>query len=203
VAEQVVVNLLSSAIQQAQPGPLHVALTSEAGQASLTVRYLPESTAMSAPPVNLVIAQMAGQLGWVVRRNDQVDGTRIIALNMTTYSLSVLVIDDNEGLVKLVGRYLTDLACRVISAENGLEGLRLAQEELPDVIVLDVMIPQVHGWEVLQRLRNDPGTARIPIIVCSVINDPELAHSLGASLFLPKPVSRDKILNALHQLAVL
>jgi CheY-like chemotaxis protein len=203
VAEQVVVNLLSNAIQQAQPGALRVALTSDAGQASLTVRYLPEPTMASAPPVNLVIAKMADQLGWVVRKKDQTDGIRIIALNMTTYGPSVLVIDDNEGLVKLVGRYLTDQTCRVISAEDGLEGLRLAEEELPDVIILDVMIPQVHGWEVLQRLRNHPETARIPVIICSVINDPELAYSLGASLFLPKPVSRNKILKALHELDVL
>lgn len=203
VAEQVVVNLLSNAIQQSQPGDLRVALASEEDQASLSVHYLPDPTAVSAPPVSLVVAQMADQLGWEVRRKDSPDGARVIALQMTTYGPSVLVIDDNEGLVKLIGRYLTDHACRVIAAQTGLEGLRLAQEELPDAIVLDVMIPQVHGWEVLQRLRNHPGTAHIPVIICSVINDPELAYSLGASLFLPKPVSRDKILNALHQLDVL
>ncbi len=203
VAEQVMVNLLSNAIQQAQPGALHVALTFEADQASLSVRYLPEPTAASAPPVSLVVAQMADQLGWKVKRKDRPDGVRVITLQMATYGPSVLVIDDNEGLVKLIGRYLTDQACRVISAENGQEGLRLAQEESPDAVVLDVMIPEVHGWEVLQRLRNHPGTASIPVIICSVINDPELAYSLGASLFLPKPVSREKILNALHQLDVL
>jgi len=203
VAEQVVVNLLSNAIQQAQPGALHVALISEEDQASLTVHYLPDPTAASAPPVDLVVTQMADQLGWKVRRKDRSDGARVIALQMATYGPSVLVIDDNEGLVKLIGRYLTDQACRVIAAADGQEGLRLAREELPDAIVLDVMIPEVHGWEVLQRLRNHPGTARIPVIICSVIDDPELAYSLGASLFLPKPVSRDKILNALHQVDVL
>jgi len=65
------------------------------------------------------------------------------------------------------------------------------------------MIPQVHGWEVLQRLRNHPETSAIPIIICSVINDPKLAYSLGASLFLPKPVNRPKILQALRELGVL
>ena len=203
VAEQVLVNLLSNAIQQTQPGALHLALKVEEDQASITLRYLPESTAASTPPVNLVVAQLADQLGWKVRRWDHADGWRVISLHMATHGPSVLVIDDNEGLVKLIGRYLTDQACRVIAAENGPEGLRLAREELPDAIVLDVMIPQLHGWEVLQRLRNHPETANVPVIICSVINDPELAYSLGASLFLPKPVSRDKILKALHQLEVL
>jgi CheY-like chemotaxis protein len=122
---------------------------------------------------------------------------------MAIYGPTVLVVDDNEGLVKLLTRYLTDQACRVISASDGQEGLRLAKEHGPDAIVLDVMVPHIHGWEVLQRLRHDPQTANTPIIVCSVINDPGLAYSLGASLFLPKPLSRARVLEALRQLKVL
>jgi CheY-like chemotaxis protein len=64
------------------------------------------------------------------------------------------------------------------------------------------MMPEVDGWEVLQTLRMRPQTATTPVIICSVINDPELAYSLGASLVLPKPVSRDKVLSALRQLKV-
>jgi CheY-like chemotaxis protein len=64
------------------------------------------------------------------------------------------------------------------------------------------MMPGMHGWEFLQRLRNQPATADTPVIVCSVINNPELAYSLGASLFLPKPVNRQDILDALRQLGV-
>jgi CheY-like chemotaxis protein len=68
--------------------------------------------------------------------------------------------------------------------------------------VLDVMMPGMDGWEFLQRLRNQPTTASIPVIVCSVINNPGLAYSLNASLFLPKPVSRRDVLDALRQLNV-
>jgi CheY-like chemotaxis protein len=64
------------------------------------------------------------------------------------------------------------------------------------------MIPEMDGWEVLQRLRNHPQTASIPIIICSVLDSPELAYSLGASLFLSKPIGRDDILNALHKIGV-
>ena len=78
----------------------------------------------------------------------------------------------------------------------------MAEEASPDAIVLDVMMPGMHGWEFLQRLRNQPQTRDIPVLVCSIINNPTLAYSLGASLFLAKPVSRDGVLNALRQLGV-
>ena len=123
--------------------------------------------------------------------------------HVTAHGPTVLVIDDNDGLVKLVQRYLTDRDCRVIAATNGEEGLRLAQELLPDAIVLDVMMPEMDGWELLQRLRNRPQTATIPVIICSVISDPELAYSLGAALSLPKPISRRDVMDALHQLGVM
>jgi CheY-like chemotaxis protein len=153
--------------------------------------------------VNLVVAQLADRLGWLVRQEDQPWGTRVVALHVTTRGPTVLVIDDNEGLVKLVQRYLTDRDCRVIAATNGQEGLRLAQELLPDAIVLDVMMPEMDGWELLQRLRNRPQTATIPVIICSVISDPDLAYSLGAALFLSKPISRRDVMDALRHLGVM
>jgi len=63
-------------------------------------------------------------------------------------------------------------------------------------------MPEMSGWEVLQRLRNHPKTAQIPVIICSVLNNPVLAYSLGASLFLPKPINREDVLSALRQLGV-
>jgi CheY-like chemotaxis protein len=203
VAGQVLVNLLSSAIQQAQPGAIHLKLSPGQDQASISLRYFPEPAAATARPVNVVVEQLADQLGWRLERKDHADGTRIITLRMAVYGPSVLVIDDNEGLVNLLSRYLTDQACQMISATNGQQGLQLAKKHVPDAIILDVMVPHVHGWEVLQRLRHDSQTAHIPIIVCSVINDPGLAYSLGASLFLAKPISRAKVLEALQQLKVL
>jgi CheY-like chemotaxis protein len=203
LARQVLVNALSHAVQQAQPGPMHVTLAPAEERASITLRYEPEPEATNAPTVNLLVAQLADRLGWLVRQEDQPWGTRLVALHVTARGPTVLVIDDNEGLVKLVQRYLTDRDCRVIAATNGRAGMRLAQELLPDAIVLDVMMPEMDGWELLQRLRNRPQTATIPVIICSVISDPELAYSLGAALFLPKPISRRDVMDALHQLGVM
>jgi CheY-like chemotaxis protein len=114
----------------------------------------------------------------------------------------VLIIDDNAGLVNLLQRYLSDRACRVTAAANGLEGLALARKIRPDAIVLDIMMPEMDGWEVLQRLRNDPQTTHIPVIICTVVAEPDLAQALKASHFLPKPVRQVEVLDALRQLGV-
>jgi CheY-like chemotaxis protein len=202
VAQQVLINALSHTIRQAQPGVLKLALNADRSRIALTWQYRPERAAPDTPPIGAVIVQLADRLGWSIKQTDQSDGNRIITVQMTGHCPTVLVIDDNEGLVKLLDSYLTGRACQVVSATNGADGLRLAHELGPDAIVLDVMIPDMDGWEVLQRLRNSPLSAEIPVIMCSVLDSPELAYSLGASLFLPKPVSRDDVLNALGKLDV-
>ena len=203
IAEQVLLNLLSNAVQQSQPGLVHLELGAKNHSAFLNLRYLPGSQVAGASAFNPVIVQMAEQLGWRIEQVEQPSGFRNVLLSVTACGPNVLVIDDNEGLVRLVERYLTDQACRVVMTTDGQEGLRLAVDLAPNAIILDVMMPGMHGWEVLQRLRTHPRTAKIPVIVCSVINDPGLALSLSASLLLPKPVSRERILQALRQLKVL
>ena len=202
VARQVLINTLSRAVEQAQPGTLRLALTAGEGQVSLTLDYEPAPEAAHAPVIDYVIAQLADRLGWTTQQADQPGGMRTVTLALQAHGPTVLVIDDNAGLVELLKDYLTGHACRVVSATSGREGLRLAQEAAPDAIVLDVMMPEIDGWELLQRLRNHPQTAAIPVIICSVFNNPELAYSLGASLFLPKPVSRSDVLTALQRLGV-
>jgi CheY-like chemotaxis protein len=202
VARQVLINTLSRAIEQAQPGAMHLTLAASEEQISLTLGYRPLPEAVDAPVIDYVIAQLVDRLGWTAQQADQPGGLRTVTLALQAHGPTVLVIDDNAGLVELLKDYLTGHACRVVAATSGREGLRLAQEAAPHAIVLDVMMPEIDGWELLQRLRNHPQTAAIPVIICSVFNNPELAYSLGASLFLPKPVSRDDVLAALQRLGV-
>lgn len=203
LARQVLVNLLSHVVGQAQPGPLDLALTAGDGRASLAMRYLPASQASRPPAMNAVLAQLADRLGWTVQQAVLPGGVRQVVLDMTPRGGStVLIIDDNEGLVELLTDYLSGHACRVVAATSGPEGLRLAEELAPDAVVLDVMLPEMDGWELLQRLRHQPQTAATPVIICSVLNNPELAYSLGASLVLSKPVSRNDVLGALRRLQV-
>jgi CheY-like chemotaxis protein len=68
------------------------------------------------------------------------------------------------------------------------------------VVLLDVMMPEVDGWELLGQLRQNPATSHLPVVVCTILPQEELARSLGANAFLQKPISRDDFLRVLDEL---
>ncbi|PIE80315.1 MAG: hypothetical protein CSA11_08295 [Chloroflexi bacterium] len=201
VSQQIFASLFSRVIGVAQKESLALRLNQRQDQAVVTLSYLPDGEA-SPVIVDEVIEQFVQRLGWTIRQEQVVNGRSAIVLNLTGQGALILVVDDNEGLVELLDRYLTGHDCRVLTATNGPEGLQLAQELIPDAILLDVMMPGASGWEILQTLRSQPQTATVPVIVCSVFNDPDLAYSLGATRFHPKPIRRDTILDTLHELDV-
>jgi CheY-like chemotaxis protein len=128
------------------------------------------------------------------------EGTQVVVRLPRASQPSVLVIDDNAALHQLFERYLAPHHYQVIHARGGQEGLKLAAERHPDAITLDVMMPNVDGWQVLRELVANPQTAAIPIVVCSVLKEPELALSLGARAFLKKPVERLELVTTLSRL---
>lgn len=111
----------------------------------------------------------------------------------------LLVIDDNPDLLQMIARYLADQQYLVLTAESVAEGVGLAQRSSPDVILLDVMMPHQDGWDALQILRHHPATDEVPIIVCTVLGEQQLAESLGAAAFLRKPLTRSALLDALQR----
>ena len=92
---------------------------------------------------------------------------------------------------------------QVIGVHEPDQVLSLARQLQPQAITLDVMMPTIDGWEVLQMLQTDPETQHIPVIVCSVWDEPELASSLGAAGFLKKPITQKDLLSALARLKLL
>jgi CheY-like chemotaxis protein len=114
---------------------------------------------------------------------------------------TILVIEDNEGLIRAFQGYLTSYDYTVIGATTGDEALRLAREVVPAAITLDIMMPSQDGWETLQALKSNPTTRSIPVIICSVLQDPELARSLGAAAYLQKPISQAELVGALDKLS--
>lgn len=202
VSQQIFVSLFSRILRVAANEPPTLRLKTRRQQVVLKLSYTPAAGAGDAPIVDEVIEQLVARLGWSLRQEVGVNGRQAIVLNLTGHEAVILVVDDNEGLVELLGRYLSGHDCRVITSTSGPEGLKLAQELIPDAIILDVMMPGASGWEILQILRSQAATATIPVIVCSVFNDPELAYSLGATRFHAKPITRDAILTTLQELGV-
>jgi len=115
-------------------------------------------------------------------------------------SATVLVVDDNPELVSLFRRYLSGIF-RVIGVSDEMQALEIARQVQPQVITVDLMMPSRDGWSILQALKNDPLTRDIPVIVCSVLKEEELAHVLGAAGFLAKPVTQQALLEALRPYA--
>lgn len=202
VAQQLVVRVLSQIIQNLEAANVQVRIINNTWSVELSICLEGVGSDVSISSDGLAL-QLFERLGWSYQWNTARSGDATLIITVSTDLHFLLVIDDNESLGDLLDRYLMNMPYRIVSVTNPGEGLRLAQELLPDVIMLDIMMPDMDGWELLQRFRNSAKMADIPIIVCSVFNDPELALSLGATLFLPKPLSRELFLNALQQLELL
>jgi CheY-like chemotaxis protein len=124
---------------------------------------------------------------------------RVLLTLPSAASATVLVVDDNENLVALFQRYLGGHLVNVVGATSGADALQLATRQPPHAIILDVMMPHQDGWDLLQALQDDLATRSIPVIVCSVLNEPDLALDLGASDYLTKPVSQTALLSVLQR----
>lgn len=110
---------------------------------------------------------------------------------------TILLIEDEEDVSDLIRYHLKKSKYRVLTAADGLEGLRLASEERPDAVILDVMLPRLNGFEVAKRMKADPSTASIPLLILSAKGEPEhriKGLELGADDYLPKPFSPKELL---------
>ncbi|NKQ36391.1 MAG: response regulator [Chloroflexi bacterium] len=113
-----------------------------------------------------------------------------------------LLVDDSPQDAEKMVRYLRELGIDTITVTNGREAIDQARQMRPDFILLDIMLPDMPGWDVIAALKEDGRTAAIPVIVVSVLDDQEQATAAGAASCLLKPVSRPQLYQALRQFAV-
>lgn len=118
---------------------------------------------------------------------------------MTDYSkYNVLVVDDVPLNLKLVTKMLARFEFRIRTAVNGLQALDAVKEELPDLILLDILMPAMDGFEVLKILRANPATEKVRVVILSALNSNEdivKGYNLGANDFITKPIIMEKLLN--------
>lgn len=111
----------------------------------------------------------------------------------------VLVIDDELDSRTLLAHTIEELGCQVLTASSGEQGLRLARELRPQVITVDLMMPQLDGWQVLRALKADPALCNIPVIVVSIVGGENRGRILGVVEVLQKPVARADLLAVLRR----
>ncbi|MCZ7544870.1 MAG: response regulator [Anaerolineae bacterium] len=111
----------------------------------------------------------------------------------------VLAVDDEDEALEIIDAYLSKGGFTVARARGGAEALQLAAQLRPDIITLDILMPDLDGWQVLDRLRANPITADIPVVMVSIVDQKPRALELGAVDHIAKPVDRDALLSAVTE----
>jgi PAS domain S-box-containing protein len=110
---------------------------------------------------------------------------------------SALIIEDSEIAAEQISQYLHELNTQVVVTSNGADAIKHALETRPDIIMLDILLPDTSGWQVLFDLKSNAKTRDIPVIIISVIDEKRRGQHLGASEYLVKPITRDQLYDAI------
>ena len=103
----------------------------------------------------------------------------------------ILVVDDEANIRELLMQELTEAGYRVTTASSGREAIASVRTDRPDLVILDVMMPEMNGFDVAAVLKNDPSTMEIPIVILSIVQDRERGFRLGVDRYLTKPIDTD------------
>jgi signal transduction histidine kinase/DNA-binding response OmpR family regulator len=157
-----------------------IQFTSEVGKGTTFTVWLPQEVKSGVPssaPVS-TIAQTA---------------------SVSSERRPVLVVDDDPATLELIEHHLKEEGLAVVTARNGHDALQLAKDVRPIAITLDIVMPEMDGWNVLARLKADPELAHIPVIILTIRDDRNVGYALGATDFLTKPIERERLLGILKR----
>jgi CheY-like chemotaxis protein len=205
---QILLNLLSVVIPRSSGGRVHIAARPLRWEGEIRVRCQEypsgpkpalDDEAASLNMVHELARLCGGRLSLTADARAFDARLALPALDR----LPVLAIDDNADTLQLLQHYTAGTRYHLFVTRDPEHALAMAEQVTPQIIVLDVMMPQVDGWEVLSRLRQHPATTDTPIVVCTILAQKDLALFLGASAFVRKPVTRQCFLTALDDLSAL
>ena len=203
---QIMINLLTVAIPMAENGWIIVNVNSETDGVRIEIRT-EKSTGNSKSSLEkqTLKIEMANRLVSICGGKLEIAETISMFTSRITLPIinrqKLLIVDDNQDTLQLFIRYCSNTRYQVIPCIDASEIIDTVKIQKPDIIIIDVMMPQIDGWLVLRHLRQQPLTAGLPIVICTILPQEELAYSLGANVYLKKPVSRQEFLTVLQAIS--
>ncbi|HHX45029.1 MAG TPA: response regulator [Chloroflexi bacterium] len=204
ILKQIVLNLLTTAIQAMPQGETVLEVASRHGQVTVCVRARPGAAGACGRPLlddaGITMARRLAELfdGKVVA-STKGEGLIVSASLPSVEQVLVVAIEDNADTLQLWQRYVQDSHISLVPVREPVTALQAVAKLQPQLVVLDVMMPGIDGWDLLAQIRHHPETSDIPVIVCTVLPQRELALSLGASGFIRKPTTRQEFRSQLER----
>ncbi|ABA24030.1 PAS/PAC sensor hybrid histidine kinase [Trichormus variabilis ATCC 29413] len=164
---------------------------SEPGHGSVFSFHIPIYASNHNTNANLNLDALVRQL-----KEHVITANQVCSENRKT----ILVVDDDANIRELLRQQLENEGYNVREAKDGMDAIHQIKISSPDLIVLDVMMPQINGFDVAAVLKNDPLTADIPIIILSIVENKERGHHIGIDRYLTKPINTEELLNEIGSL---
>jgi CheY-like chemotaxis protein len=193
---QVIWMLIHQCILKTEFGSLSIRCGVDGSNAFIELAFSPSFTfgKMQQQTIEEILEVQNGAFKCIQDENRSLFRVEMLNVNRT-----VLVVDDNPDIVHLYQRYLVGTPYHLVHLAKGQDLFTQIGPIQPDIIVLDIMLPDVDGWDLLTSLSENHETRHIPVIVCSVVSEPDLALALGAWACISKPVQRIDFIRALDQ----
>ena len=197
IVQQALLGILTTAIRRVPGGSLRLEAETHRQELWIQVSYPGDTGRQSDEGIKMageLIEFSGGRLDVVETAGSPDPCTSIRLVLPVRTPIRVLAIDDNPDTLQLWQRYISGTQYELIAVRDPDQALLRASETYPHIIVQDVMLPNIDGWDLLGRLREHPMLRGVPIIVCTILPQEQLALALGAAAFLRKPISRQVFL---------
>jgi CheY-like chemotaxis protein len=197
ILRQILIMAISQMTHDVESSEVNISVRPSRDYVSILVKCptIPEQEAPDFRVIEEIVALKNGATNISIDEGQMILQIDIQAAGKTT----VLVIDDNADLVHFYKRCTVGTRYRIIHAAQGERSCEAIAAAEPDIIILDIILPDVDGWELLSRLQKNQKTRALPVIICSIVVEEKLAMALGARAYLSKPVERHDLIQALDR----
>jgi len=205
LVRQALIKLLTCCLTIKETRSLSITATAETNQVVIEIAVTPYTGSSPMTSKGFVLDSVHQLLNWSQGHwlGERVNnGVLYITLSFPSDAThTILAVEDNPSAVRLFRRFAKDSGYNIVAVPDAEKALEFVHKTPPDCIILDIMLPRQDGWELLRQLRGNAILQRIPVIVCSVLDQRELALAMGADAYLQKPFSQSAFLDTLHMLS--